>query len=316
VAQGGCELAVYRVGDGAVRDGVQAGQWWFPGFPMPGGGKQDRFAFFAIPYDMSEPGARLVAEDAAGNRAEVTFIDKFFPRPPKSDRIELSDAFLAKVVPEIMSQTPEVRDKGNVLENYLEINRSLRAHNAQTIKELAAKSRPEFLWNQVFFMMPNGQVMAAFADHRTYVYQGKEVDRQDHLGFDLAVTAHAPIPAANTGIVSLARYFGIYGNAVIIDHGFGIQSLYGHLASIGVSEGQKINRGDIIGATGQTGLAGGDHLHFTILLQGLPVNPVEWWDSHWIQDRVARKLGPAFHFEATPGGTATSAAATRSGAGR
>jgi hypothetical protein len=310
VAQGGCEVAVYRVGEGATRDGIQAGQWWFPGFPLPGGGKQDRFAFFAIPYDMAGPEARLVAEDAAGNRAEVAFIDQFFPRPPKSDSIEVSDGFLGKVVPEIMSQTPEVHDKGSLLENYLEINRNLRTRNSQTLKDLAAKSRPEFLWDRVFYMMPNGQVMAAFADRRTYRYQGKEIDRQDHLGFDLAVTAHAPVPAANTGTVSLARYFGIYGNAVIIDHGFGVMSLYGHLASIGVTEGQRINRADIIGTTGQTGLAGGDHLHFTILLQGLPVNPVEWWDSHWIQDRIARKLGPAFRFEA-----AAPAPATRSGAG-
>jgi len=122
------------------------------------------------------------------------------------------------------------------------------------------------------------------------------VDHQIHLGYDLAVTRHAPIPAANDGVVVQAQYFGIYGNSVVIDHGFGVMSLYGHMSSIGVTEGQKVARGDIIGQTGETGLAGGDHLHFAIILDGLPVNPVEWWDSHWIHDRIARKLGPAFHF--------------------
>jgi murein DD-endopeptidase MepM/ murein hydrolase activator NlpD len=64
-----------------------------------------------------------------------------------------------------------------------------------------------------------------------------------------------------------------------------------------VKEGQPVARGAVIGNTGETGLAGGDHLHYCTLLQGLPVNPVEWWDGHWIQDRIARKLGGAFQFQ-------------------
>jgi murein DD-endopeptidase MepM/ murein hydrolase activator NlpD len=280
-----------------VRDGVRAGSWWFPGYALPGGGKQDRFALFAVPYDMTQLDVRLVVEDAAGNEAERGFIDKFFPNPFRSDSIDISDAFINKVVPEILSQSPELTDRGNPLDNYLAINRELRQKNAEVIKALARKSKPGFLWNSPFFMMPNGKVMAAFADRRTYLYQGREIDRQTHLGFDLAVTKQAPIPAANSGAIAFAGFFGIYGNAVVIDHGFGLQSIYGHLSSISVKEGQQIARGDIIGKTGETGLAGGDHLHFCTLLQGLPVNPVEWWDGHWIKDRIANKLGPAFPFK-------------------
>ncbi len=297
VNQGGCEAVVYRVGESSVRDGVQAGDWWFPGYPLPGGSKQDRFAIFAVPYDMREPKVKLIAADAIGNEAEKSFIDKFFPKNFKADSVELSDTFMGRVVPEIMAQTPELQDRGNMLENYLQINGTLRKSNAATLKALAAKSRPEFLWTKTFISIPNGKVMAGFADHRTYKNSGKDVDQQDHLGYDLAVTSQAPIPASNDGIVVLARYFGIYGNAVIIDHGYGVMSLYGHLSSIAVKEGQNLKRGDVIGNTGATGLAGGDHLHFAIVLQGLPVNPTEWWDSHWIKDRLANKLGAAFKFE-------------------
>lgn len=297
VAQGGCEVVLYRVGESAVRDGVQAADWWFPGYPLPGGGKQERFALFAVPYDMAEPKVRLVAADAAGNEAERSFIDKFFPKPPKTDSIEVSDAFMAKVVPEIMAQSPDVKEKGTPLDNYLAINSELRKINAAELKALARKSQNAFLWHKPFLMMANAKVMAGFADHRTYLYQGRTVDQQDHLGFDQAVTAHAPVTAANDGVVVLARYFGIYGNAIVIDHGYGLMSLYGHLSSIAVQPGQKVVRGEELGRTGETGLAGGDHLHFTTLLQGLPVNPVEWWDGHWIQDRFAAKLGPAFRFE-------------------
>ena len=281
-----------------MRDGVQAGSWWFPGFPMPGGDKQQRFALFAVPYDLGDPsGVRLVAVDDVGNEASVAFIDKFTPRPIRTDTIEVNDPFLNRVVPEIMAQSPEVADKGSLLENYLQINRDLRKKNAGTLIELGRASAQEFLWNQPFLPMQNAAITAAFADRRTYLYQGKEIDRQDHLGFDMASVERDAITASNRGKVVLARYFGIYGNAVVIDHGYGLQSLYGHLSSIEVAEGQTVERGQTLGRSGQTGLAGGDHLHFTTLLQGLPVTPVEWWDPHWLQDRISRKLGPALKLQ-------------------
>lgn len=298
VRQGGSELVVYRVGEGSVRDGIQAGDWWFPGFPMPGADKQQRFALFAFPYDLSDPGkVRLIAVDEVGNRAEASFIDKFTPRPITTDTIRVNDAFMNKVVPEILSQSEEMEDKGNLLANYLAINRDLRKKNAETLKELGAKSERKFLWTQPFLPMMNAAITAAFADRRTYVYNGKDIDQQDHLGFDMASVERDAIRASNRGKVVLARFFGIYGNAVVIDHGYGLQSLYGHLSSIAVQEGQMVERGQELGRSGQTGLAGGDHLHFTMLIQGLAVNPVEWWDPHWIQDRVARKLGPALPFK-------------------
>jgi murein DD-endopeptidase MepM/ murein hydrolase activator NlpD len=92
--------------------------------------------------------------------------------------------------------------------------------------------------------------------------------------------------------VVLARYFGIYGNSVVLDHGGGLMSLYSHLSSIEVAPDQEVEKGQVIGRTGQTGLAGGDHLHFTLLIRGQPVNPIEWWDPMWIRDRVMGKLSP------------------------
>ncbi len=209
-----------------------------------------------------------------GNRAEASFVDRFTPRPIHKDTIQVDDAYLNKVVPEILSRSPEIEDRGNLLRNYL-----------------AIKSEPKFLWTEPFLPMVNAAITAAFADRRAYVYQGREIDQQDHLGFDMASVERDAIRASNRGKVVLARFFGIYGNAVVIDHGYGLMSLYGHLSSIEVQAGQTVERGQEIGRSGQTGLAGGDHLHFTLLVHGLPVNPVEWWDPHWIQDRIARKLG-------------------------
>lgn len=298
VSQGGSEAVVYRVGDTAILDGVRAGEWWFPGYPLPGGGECDRFALFSMPYDMEDAsGIRLVTIDDVGNEATASFIDRAATQPIRKDRIQLSDSFMRRVVPQILDQTPELEDKGDLLENYLSINGNLRQANADTLKRLAKASPPEFRWDKRFVPMRNGKVMSAFADRRTYTYNGQTVDQQDHLGFDLASTSHAEIQASNDGVVVQAGYFGIYGYCVVIDHGYGLLSLYGHLSSISVEEGQAVERYETIGRSGDTGLAGGDHLHFTILLHGLPVNPKEWWDAHWIHDRLKLKLGAALPFE-------------------
>jgi murein DD-endopeptidase MepM/ murein hydrolase activator NlpD len=298
VAQGGAELVVYTVGESEVRSGVQAGEHWFPGYPLPGGANNERFALFAIPYDMADGGnVKLVAEDEVGNRAEAAFLDRFQPRPPLEGRIELSESFMSRVVPEIISNTPGFPDQGGLLENYLYINGELRERNRARVAQLADGTQEEFLWTERFLPMPNAAVMAGFATHREYFLDGEKVDEAFHLGYDLASTQRDVIPAANSGVVVVAEYFGIYGNAVVIDHGYGLMSLYGHLSSIGVEEGDRVERGQEIGRTGQTGLAGGDHLHYGMFLHGQAVEPKEWWDSHWLQDRISRKLGAAWEFE-------------------
>lgn len=298
VVPGGSAVVVYTVGETAVRHGVQIGDGWFPGSPLPGDGTGQQFALFAIPFDLpNESEIRLLAQDDVGNQGQASFVDRFFPKQFRTETIEISDRFMERVVPAIMAATPGVEDQGDLLQNYLWINGELRTRNAQTLQDLAADSMPEFLWNQSFLSMSDGQVMSSFADRRTYRYEGETVDQQDHLGFDLASVVHADIQAANRGVVVLAHYFGIYGNAVIIDHGYGLMSLYGHLSSVEVNEGQTVERGQVVGRSGETGLAGGDHLHFTLLIHGQPVNPVEWWDRAWIRERFAAKLGPAFVFE-------------------
>lgn len=298
-AQGGAEAVVYEVGPTSVKDGVQVGDWFFPGSPLPGGQPSQRFVLFAVPYDLdaseSEAQAKilLVAEDALGNRAEARFIHKYIPRPMGRDVIELKESFMQKVTGEIYARTPELTKKGALVDDYLQLNDDLRRQNMQELKDLAKKSQPKFLWSATFIPMQNAAVKGSFADRRTYRADGKDVDTQDHLGFDLASVERAPVQSANAGVVVLARYFGIFGNCVVVDHGFGLMTLYAHLSTLGVKEGDAVALGQELGKTGATGLAGGDHLHFTTLLHGLPVNPIEWWDGHWIQDRLKLKLADA-----------------------
>jgi murein DD-endopeptidase MepM/ murein hydrolase activator NlpD len=292
VNQGGCDMVVYRVTPPGVESGVQAGPAWFKGFPMPGAADPAlRFAIFAYPYNAPAGTAvHVKARDEAANEVVANFNLKVSPRKFRSRTLPIDDAFLGKVVPEILSHTPSIQDQGSLLKNYLEINRTLRAANNKALVEMAARSQPRFLWTEPFRQLGNSQVEASFADHRNYVYQGREVDRQDHLGYDLATTAHAPVAASNDGVVLLADYFGIYGNTIVIDHGYGLLTLYGHLASFAVKVGDSVKGGQVIAQSDSTGLAAGDHLHFSVILQGEQVDAREWWDPHWIEDRIVAKL--------------------------
>ncbi len=297
---GGSEMIVYRAEPADVVSGVRIGDLEYPGYPAAGLEAEGvtitdpslRVAFFALLHDQAvDTPMRVFARDETGNAVDVAFERRVFPKPARQSRIELSDAFLDRVVPAILAGTKDVTPTGTTLEKFLVINRELRQKNNATIAAQASGTDRTLLWRgAVFHPFTNSAVESAFADRRTYIYRGKEVDQQTHLGFDLASYAGTPIVAANRGRVLFAAELGIYGNAVILDHGMGVQSLYGHLSSIGVAVGAMVDKGQELGRSGMTGMAGGDHLHYTMLVSGRMVNPIEWWDSHWIEDRILRKL--------------------------
>jgi murein DD-endopeptidase MepM/ murein hydrolase activator NlpD len=290
INQGGSECVVYRASEDAEVSGVQVGPYFFPGSPIPDSKGGERFALFAFRYDLpSDTQVKVIARDAAGNEAIAGIQQKVFPKGFRSRDIVIDDAFLNKVVPEIMSNT-QLQDQGDIVKNFVEINSKLRVQNHETITKLSNESAPGFLWKGGFVQLSNSKVEAAFADRRTYLHNGAKIDQQDHVGFDLSVVQQTPIEASNDGTVIYADYFGIYGNAVMIDHGAGLISLYGHLSSVGVKPGQMVKKKDIVGRSGATGMAGGDHLHFGLFLRGVPVNPTEWWDEKWINDHVLARL--------------------------
>ena len=117
-----------------------------------------------------------------------------------------------------------------------------------------------------------------------------------HLGYDLAVTQHVGVEASNDGRIVWAAPLGIYGNCVVVDHGYGLQTIYGHMSRIDVHEGDMVKRGQVMGLSGMTGMAGGDHVHFAMQLDGVQIDPKEWWDPHWIKDHITRSAStPVWH---------------------
>ncbi len=289
IRQGGSGVVSYKVSEPSSKTGVWVDDNFFPGYPRKNRPKGSFVAFIAVPYDLSTPKKMVIeAVDEAGNRSLSGFPYRILKRRPKKDNIRISDSFLQLKMPDFMSRYPEL--KGSLIDVFLKVNNELRTINNKEIKAHCKKSRPEILWHGPFVQLPRSQFRAGFADERHYLYKGKEIDQAHHMGVDLASVKHAKIPAANSGIVVFAGYLGIYGNTVIIDHGMGLFSTYSHMSELAVKVGDKVKKGEIIGKTGMTGLAGGDHLHFGMLINDVFVNPMEWWDGKWIKDHIIANL--------------------------
>jgi len=288
VERGGAGAVVYRVGEGTQRDGVLVGDAFFPGRPFPGDPKR-RFALFAIPRDVA-PGPRVavVATDLAGNEGSASWPVNLTERSFDDVRIDLGPAFLQVKVREL-AENVGVQEP-DTLSAFRTINKETRAGNEAKIREIVSKSDDEPLFDGAFVQMRNSAVTSRFAERRSYYYDDVKVSEAIHFGYDLASTAGAPIEASNRGRVLFAGDLGIYGNCVILDHGLGLSSLYAHLAQIDVKEGDLVNKNELLGRSGDTGLAGGDHLHFAMLVGDAYVDPTEWWDAKWVEEKVASRL--------------------------
>lgn len=288
--QGGAGLAIYRVAEPVVSTGVKVGEKSFPGVKGYFKDEDVFMAFFALPYDEGlETQLYVTATDEAGNVGRSGFAHHINTKSFKSDIINVSDGFLKQNMPKFEGVLGGVQQTSSI-ETFLKVNRDLRQTNYETIQGICGKSDASIYWNGAFLRLPASARRAGFADHRTYVYDGKTIDRQVHLGIDLASTSHSPVPAANSGRIAFAEDLGIYGRTVIVDHGFYLFSMYSHLSRIQVTPGQMVSKGDILGFTGTTGLAAGDHLHFSVLIHQTFVNPIEWWDATWIKNNISDKL--------------------------
>jgi murein DD-endopeptidase MepM/ murein hydrolase activator NlpD len=312
IKRAGAGIAVYRT-EGAVRSGVRIGDEFFPGVSGLAQDPAIQVALFVIPFNGPAVAPSVVAADEAGNErvigVPVTFLPVRFPK----DTINLTEAFLRRKMPELVPQTPGTASVGELLQAFLRVNGEGRKGYEAKNREIGrGETSPKPLWTGAFRQQTNTKVLANFPEERTYQMDGRTVDTQWHLGIDLASNRQSPAEASNAGRVVFTGPNGIYGNMVVVDHGLGLMSLYGHLSDIAVKVGQTVQKGETLGRSGETGLAGGDHVHFALLIRGVYTSPIEWWDVHWLKDRIAKPLVDAGI--ALPGITdGVAAAATTSG---
>jgi len=287
---GGAGVIVYKPSADTVMSGIRIGDYFFPGYQGQIRDHPDHsIALFAQPYNLPvDAKAVLVATDKAGNTREMPLVYELKNVKYKKSTIAISDNFLQSKIAPLLNDIGA--RQGTPKEVFLRVNKGLRKENEDKIVAITRKSSPSILWKDAFSQLSNSKVEANFADQRTYTYNDETIDTAYHLGYDLSVTKHYPVEAANSGSVAFTGDLGIYGNTVILDHGLGLFTLYGHLSSIDVKGGDPIKQRQIIGKTGETGLAAGDHLHYGVYLHGVAVLPVEWWDQKWINDNIAPKL--------------------------
>ena len=289
INQGGSELVTLDLGGNWTQAGVRVANYAAASYPMPGQPESGnrRFSLFPFPWDVSpQTDPMAFARNAAGTEVTTSFWVKVFPKKFRESTINVTDRNLQKVVGEL-----DPNGTGTLLDRFIKLNRDMRRANGETIYQMRNTTEHKILWSGPFIPV-KGARESFFADRRTYVYNGRRFDQQVHLGYDLAQTANSPVKAANSGKVIYADRLGLYGNCVIIDHGYSLQSLYGHMSRILVKVGDMVGKEQQIGVSGATGMAFGDHVHFSMMIAGLQVDPKEWWDEHWIHDRILSKIGP------------------------
>lgn len=306
VDQGGSAAVVYEVSGEAARDGVEVvgehGSVFYPGYPFraavaeagdPGTPDRPRrrVAIFAVDRDAGgDASIAVLAKDRAGNASRAGWNVVLRPRDFPSGDVNLPASFLRSVVPGL-AQAAGI-DATDPVRAFEEINTKMRAANERRIREALSESVPRPLWSGGFLQLAGSKVTSRFAEARVYRVEGRPISSAVHYGYDLASVSGASVPAANAGVVRHAGDLGIYGRCVLVDHGLGVASLYGHLSSLDVRAGDEVAKGQRLGSSGATGLAGGDHLHFAMLVGPTYVDPIEWWDPKWVREHVMVKLAP------------------------
>jgi len=290
ITQGGSALVIFHASDDNLDElYIEAGGNKFKAQPY----KKEGYyaALVAWPFTDKDFSAKIIATDRAGNsrKTEIPFYLK--NHKYRISWIKASDKFIDGKITDLITSDPEYANIDGKLDKLRAINETMRLKNEAKIHKLGKNISNELLdsWKiQKFYPLKNSARVASFGDERHYYYKNKgdEVSHSYHVGYDLASTKMAEIRTSNAGVVVYANENGIYGNMPMIDHGLGLYSLYGHCSQLLVKEGDEVKAGQVIAKTGSTGLALGDHLHFGLLVQGVEVRPVEWFDTGWIRKSI------------------------------
>jgi len=289
IMKGGAAVVIFKAQDEAMKSLYVETNFGKKFYPTPFFKEGYYITLVAWPTNSENFTASVVAIDRAGNltRAHVPYFlqDKKY----KTSTIALEDRFLDGKISDLIAEMAPERSSLTKLEKFKFVNEDMRKGNEVNILKATSGVPLEPILGftlKPFYPLRNGKVVASFGDHRYYEYDKQPTSESYHLGLDLASNAQATIVSSNDGVVVFARENGIYGNNIIISHGLGVYSLYGHCSSYMVKEGDVVKAGDPIAKTGFTGLALGDHLHFGTYVQGVDVRPEEWMDEVWLKESI------------------------------
>ncbi len=295
--QGGSGIIVAEITDDNIKDYYVSfnDEEVFEMFPFQK--KNFYISIITWPVDIKEfKKVNIVAVDMAGNKTVTKVPFYIQPFKEKTDKIKITDDFVNNISKQVLENSNMNVPEG-ITETFVKVNKEVREKNVKTIREVVKKnlenSGKMTFDVKTFIRMPNAATFAQFGERRHYFYNDQKIDEAWHLGMDWASSKRADIVVTNPGKVIYKGYLGIYGDTAIVDHGWGLGTLYAHTSNIDVEVGDEIKTGQKIGNTGATGAVFGDHLHFGVLVQGIEVNPNEWLDYEWIKVNLTKTINDA-----------------------
>lgn len=313
--RGGSQMVIYKVYDEDLAySGVKVGTRVFQGYLARGLDKTFEdpnlyVAFYAIDLAQSpdQVAIRVFADDAAGNGASMPFYNKVQDRSQRATTVTLKEDFMRDQVIRLVEQNfrklsaysdqYERPAEGVIVDPLIAkfrlLNEILRRVNENELSHILETSPRFESFLQNFFLKPAGTVHLNFGDLVTYRYQEQELGTATMLGVDLGSPRGTQVYATNDGVAMLSENAGMYGRMVAIDHGLGISSVYGQLSEVLVKRGETVKKGQAVGTIGATGFARGNSLYFEMRIQGVPVDPGEWWDPNWFKQHVLDKINDA-----------------------
>ncbi|MEA4884446.1 MAG: peptidoglycan DD-metalloendopeptidase family protein [Clostridia bacterium] len=205
-------------------------------------------------------------ESLEEKKKEIALLSASLKREEKSAQEAMSDRayYLKRVQAEKGKWERELAEEER---QSRELERTIRDMQAK----LSASGRAP-VWRGKFVWPTLGRISSEFGWRVHPVFK----DRRFHSGIDIAARTGTRVAAAASGTVLLAGWINGYGNTVIIAHGDGLSTLYGHNSALTTSSGKTVLQGDTISKVGSTGFATGPHLHFEVRLNGKPKNPLDW----------------------------------------
>ncbi|MCB0323706.1 MAG: M23 family metallopeptidase [Bdellovibrionales bacterium] len=315
--RGGVELVFYKVaGEQNGYSGVAVGPELFPGFTAAkldqefAGLSDLRFALFAVPwqFDDREHVVKVVARDVVGNTSSASMYYRVRDRGYRQREVQLSESFLrSQVDPLYESYLRDLaRLQGSEAEKFVPA-RTLDEVLGRTrillrdypplvetaLKPLFHRTKPERFWSEPFNRVVGRRLPYDFGDTLLYRFGEVELGRLRQSGTSYRTAPNEQIRAANAGQVLYAGELGLRGKTLILDHGFGLMTLYSHLQSIECKVGDRVEPGAVIAVAGSSGWAGEPQTDLEFRLHGIPVRPEEWWDRNWLKGHIEDKIAHA-----------------------
>jgi len=293
IGRGGSAVAIVQVSDKNLKDAyiLVDNKYKFKLTPFVKKGYY--ISLIAWPFNEKTFDANLIATDLAGNKS-ITHIPFYWRTSGiyklKNKKITISDNFIQNVAKNVLIKMG-MKVPNDPVEIFKMENETLRKMDEKEISKITSKiyeNKVDNFYIRRFNPLPGSAKEAGFMELRHYFYKGREISTAIHKGIDLAKIKNSKVYASNPGKVVAEKYVGIYGNTLFLYHGLGLYSTYSHLSEFIVKTGDKVKAGEVIARTGQTGGVFGDHLHFGIYIQGIPVQPLEWMDPRWIKVNILK----------------------------